>query len=205
MAGDYGDEAGEKMIDDFMRFGERMGEQGDVRAGAPDPAGVRERDAGGEALLARGRSPSRRSSTSPSSGGSRAMTASRRPSRPSCAPAASSPHGSPTPETGKEHLLFRIADAREVWDSFDRLGREAGAAAEKAAERLRASARDDRGGREERRAGGREPSGSPALADSRPLEERAEHARGAAAALEAQRSTTRAAERGARPPKARAR
>ena len=27
MAGDYGDEAGEKMIDDFMRFGERMGER----------------------------------------------------------------------------------------------------------------------------------------------------------------------------------
>ena len=27
MASDYGDDAGEKMIDDFMRFGERMGER----------------------------------------------------------------------------------------------------------------------------------------------------------------------------------
>lgn len=27
MASDYGDEAGSKMIDDFMRFGERMGER----------------------------------------------------------------------------------------------------------------------------------------------------------------------------------
>lgn len=27
MASDYGDEAGEKMVDDFMRFGERMGER----------------------------------------------------------------------------------------------------------------------------------------------------------------------------------
>ena len=27
MASDYGDEAGRKMIDDFMRFGERMGER----------------------------------------------------------------------------------------------------------------------------------------------------------------------------------
>ena len=27
MASDYGDDAGEKMIEDFMRFGERMGER----------------------------------------------------------------------------------------------------------------------------------------------------------------------------------
>lgn len=27
MASDYGDEAGSKMIDGFMRFGERMGER----------------------------------------------------------------------------------------------------------------------------------------------------------------------------------
>lgn len=43
----------------------------------------------------------------------------------------------PDPETGKEYLLFRIADAREVWQSFDELSRETDDAAAKAAERIR--------------------------------------------------------------------
>lgn len=210
MASDYGDEAGEKMVDDFMRFGERMGERAmyerahRIQRACENATREAMRSAGGDA-------------PEPSESPEWAkldMAEFRRiegyDGIKGIIEAKLAARGVESawfadPKTGKEHLLFRIADAREVWDSFDRLGREAGAAAEKAAERLRASARDDRGGREERRAGGREPSGSPALADSRPLEERAEHARGAAAALEAQRSTTRAAERGARPPKARAR
>lgn len=204
MAGDYGDEAGEKMVDDFMRFGERMGERAmyerahRIQRAFENATQAAKRSAGQEApeWAKLDMAEFRRIE---GYDGIKATIETELRSR------GVESAWFADPETGKEHLLFRIADAREVWDSFDRLGREAGAAAEKAAERLRASARDDRGGREERRAGGREPSGSPALADSRPLEERAEHARGAAAALEAQRSTTRAAERGARPPKARAR
>lgn len=38
----------------------------------------------------------------------------------------------PDPETGKEYLLFRIADAKEVWQSFGELSRETDDAAAKA-------------------------------------------------------------------------
>ncbi len=41
------------------------------------------------------------------------------------------------PEAGKEYLLFRIADAQEVWQSFDELARETDGACAKAAERIR--------------------------------------------------------------------
>ena len=82
----------------------------------------------------------------------------------------------PDPETGKEYLLFRIADAREVWQSFEELSRETDDACAKAAERIR-----ERSGRE------------PAKArDERTLDERAEEAREASKALEAERATSRA-------------
>ncbi|WP_236643315.1 hypothetical protein [Enterorhabdus sp. P55] len=38
----------------------------------------------------------------------------------------------PDLETGKEYLLFRIADAREVWQSFEELSSETDDAAAKA-------------------------------------------------------------------------
>ena len=82
----------------------------------------------------------------------------------------------PDPETGKEYLLFRIADAREVWQSFEELSRETDDACAKAAERIR-----ERSERE------------PAKArDERTLDERAEEAREASKALEAERATSRA-------------
>ena len=82
----------------------------------------------------------------------------------------------PDPETGKEYLLFRIADAREVWQSFDELSRETDDAAAKAAEKIREQHE-------------KEPSRD---RDDRTLDERAEDAREASAALEAERSTTKA-------------
>ena len=82
----------------------------------------------------------------------------------------------PDPETGREYLLFRIADAQEVWKSFDELSRETGDAAAKAAERIREQ-RDKAPGRNR---------------DERTLDERAEEAREASEALEAERSTTKA-------------
>lgn len=39
--------------------------------------------------------------------------------------------------TGKEYLLFRIAEAQEVWDGFDELSRETESAADKAAEKAK--------------------------------------------------------------------
>lgn len=61
MASDYGDEVGSKMIDDFMRFGERMGERAMyARAGQMQRAfqnATREaRAAAGEEAPAEGRS-----------------------------------------------------------------------------------------------------------------------------------------------------
>ena len=82
----------------------------------------------------------------------------------------------PDPETGKEYLLFRIADAKEVWQSFDELSRETDDACAKAAEKIREQhEKDPSRGR-----------------DDRTLDERAEDAREASAALEAERSTTKA-------------
>ena len=81
----------------------------------------------------------------------------------------------PDPETGKEYLLFRIADAREVWQSFDELSRETDDACAKAAEKIRKQHE-------------KEPSHEH---DDRTLDERAEAAREASAALESERSTTK--------------
>ena len=71
--------------------------------------------------------------------------------------------------------LFRIADAREVWQSFEELSRETDDACAKAAERIRERSE-------------REPAKS---RDERTLDERAEEARGASEALEAERATSR--------------
>ena len=81
----------------------------------------------------------------------------------------------PDPETGREYLLFRIADAQEVWRSFDELARETDDACAKAAEKIREQ-RDKAPGRNR---------------DERTLDERAEQAREASKALEAERSTSR--------------
>ncbi len=73
---------------------------------------------------------------------------------------------------GKEYLLFRVVDAQEVWDGFDELSNEAETAADKAAEKVKERIREGR--------------------DERPLEVRAKQAREASAALEAERSGARA-------------
>ena len=194
MASDYGDEAGEKMVDDFMRFGERMGERAmyerahRIQRACENATREAMRSAGGDA-------------PEPSESPEWAkldMAEFRRiegyDGIKGIIEAKLAARGVESawfadPKTGKEHLLFRIADAREVWSSFDELGREAGRAGELAAEALR---RRERAEPEKGR-------------DERPLDERAASARGAAEALEAQRATTKSLERGARPREARAR
>ena len=180
MASDYGDEAGSKMIDDFMRFGERMGERAMyARAGQMQRAfqnATREaRAAAGEEAPAEGRSEWAKLDMHEFQGiedyeAIKGIIEDR---------LASHGVGStwfPDPETGKEYLLFRIADAREVWQSFEELSRETDDACAKAAERIR-----ERSERE------------PAKArDERALDERAEEAREASKALEAEGATSRA-------------
>ena len=141
MASDYGDEAGSKMIDDFMRFGERMGERAMyARAGQMQRAfqnATREaRATAGEDAPAEGRSEWAKLDMHEFQGiedyeAIKGIIEDR---------LASHGVGStwfPDPETGKEYLLFRIADAREVWPSFEELSRETDDACAKAAERIR--------------------------------------------------------------------
>lgn len=180
MASDYGDEAGSKMIDDFMRFGERMGERAMyARAGQMQRAfqnATRDaRAAAGEEAPAEGRSEWAKLDMHEFQGiedyeAIKGIIEDR---------LASHGVGStwfPDPETGKEYLLFRIADAREVWQSFEELSRETDDACAKAAERIRERSE-------------REPAKS---RDERALDERAEEAREASKALEAERATSRA-------------
>ena len=194
MASDYGDEAGEKMVDDFMRFGERMGGRAmyerahRIQRACENATREAMRSAGGDA-------------PEPSESPEWAkldMAEFRRiegyDGIKGIIEAKLAARGVESawfadPKTGKEYLLFRIADAREVWSAFDELGREAGRAGELAAEALR---RRERAEPEKGR-------------DERPLDERAASVRGAAEALEAQRATTKSLERGARPREARAR
>lgn len=180
MASDYGDEAGSKMIDDFMRFGERMGERAMyARAGQMQRAfqnATRDaRAAAGEEAPAEGRSEWAKLDMHEFQGiedyeAIKGIIEDR---------LASHGVGStwfPDPETGKEYLLFRIADAREVWQSFEELSRETDDACAKAAERIRERSE-------------REPAKS---RDERTLDERAEEAREASKALEAERATSHA-------------
>ena len=90
-------------------------------------------------------------------------------------------------KSGKEYLLFKIADAQKVWSAFDELSRETDEAKKVAAERAKgrvAGSRDERA--KGRVAGSR---------DERPLEQRASDAREASEALEQSRAQHRARSR----------
>ena len=175
MASDYGDEAGSKMIDDFMRFGERMGEQAMYARAAQMQRAFQNATRSAQELTGdrtpEGDAPEwAKLDMQELQGIIKGIIEDR---------LAAHGVGStwfPDPETGKEYLLFRIADAREVWQSFDELSRETDDAAAKAAEKIREQHE-------------KEPSRG---RDDRTLDERAEDAREASAALEAERSTTKA-------------
>lgn len=165
MASDYGDDAGEKMIEDFMRFGERMGERAMYdRAKRMEAAFEKARDA---------------ARSTPAEGGIR-----EEPSEWAKLDMAKfreiegyegvkdiistklRSHSVDSawfedPGSGKEYLLFRISDVEEVCRSFDELSKEAGKACDRAAAGLaKLRAREAATGR-----------------DERPLAERAENAR----------------------------
>lgn len=179
MASDYGDEAGSKMIDDFMRFGERMGERAmyaratQMRQAFENATREAQGIAGG---AAEERSPEwakldmHEFQRIEDYGSIKGIIEDRLAER------GVTSAWFADPEIGKEYLLFRIADAREVWQSFDELARETDGAAAKAAERLREQ-REKTPSRDR---------------DERTLDERAAQAREASEALEAERSTTKA-------------
>ena len=181
MASDYGDEAGSKMIDDFMRFGERMGERAMYARAAQMQRAFQNatrttREAAGVDDRAEESSPEwakldmHEFQRIEDYGAIKGIIEDR------LAAHSVSSAWFPDPETGKEYLLCRIAEAKEVWQSFDELSRETDDACAKAAEKIREQHE-------------KEPSRD---RDDRTLDERAEDAREASAALEAERSTTKA-------------
>lgn len=165
MPSDYGDESGEKMLDDFTRFGVRMGEEAmrdradrlhdafehaKARAsekGAPwnepsewtklDMHEFREIEGYGEVKR-----------VIESKMAARGVDTTRFEDK----------------ENDREYLLFRIADAQDVWRGFDELSRETEGAKERAAENLKREV-----GRKH---------------DERPLDGRAEQARRASDQLQ---------------------
>lgn len=191
MASDYGDEAGEKLFDNMMRFGERMGEQAMYRRAnqmqrAFDNARNASKQQANDASLP---------VEEPSEWAKLDMAEFRDiedyDGIKEIIEAKLKTHGVDSTwfldaENNKEYLLFRIVDAQEVWQSFDELSHETQDACEKAAECL-SKAKDKVNVR-----------------DERPLDERAEQAREASKALEAERSATKAHSREPRLEQARA-
>ncbi len=193
MASDYGDDAGEKMIEDFVRFGERMGERAMYdRArrmrSAFENATVAARGAAGESAARDAPAEWAKLDMAEFQGiedyaGIKEIIEAKLKAH------AVDSAWFAEPATGREHLLFRVMDAKEVWLSFDELSRETDAACERAAANLAK--------REAREAAG--------TRDERPLEVRARQARAASSALEAEGPATRARPRGPRMQEVRAR
>ena len=186
MASDYGDEAGSKMIDDFMRFGEHMGERAMYARAAQMQKAFRNATRSAQELSGDhapgGDAPEWAKLDMHEFQGIEDYEAIKGIIEDRLAAHGVASTWFPDPETGREYLLFRIADAREVWQSFDELARETDGACAKAAEKLEAQ----RGKGPER------------LRDERTLDERAGEAREASKALEAEGATSRAKAKGPR-------
>ena len=140
MASDYGDDAGEKMIEDFVRFGERMGERAMYdRArrmrSAFENATVAARGAAGESAARDAPAEWAKLDMAEFQGiedyaGIKEIIEAKLKAH------AVDSAWFAEPATGREHLLFRVMDAKEVWLSFDELSRETDAACERAAANL---------------------------------------------------------------------
>lgn len=182
MASDYGDDSGEKMLDGFTRFGERMGmrvvyRRSDRLQDACD--NVRSQTSAHEAVETDGETRVEWARLDMQE--FRAVEGydelkqdieERLDAR------DIETAWFEDAESGREYLLFRVSDAQGVWDCFGEISREAG---------------HEAGGPDGRRR------------DGRTLEERAEQAREAAAALEAERAGDAALSRGPRFQETRAR
>ena len=185
MASDYGDDAGEKMIEDFMRFGERMGERAMYRR-AEQIRRAFENATGAAREAAEGNGTAEHPAEWAKLDMAEFQGIEDYAGIKETIEEKLRTHGVDSawfaePATGCEHLLFRIADAKEVWLSFDELSRETDAACGRAAAEL--AKRDARAAARPR--------------DGRPLAVRAEQARSASEAIEAARAGEARARAGA--------
>ena len=151
MASDFGDESGEKMLDNFERFAERMGEEAMrrraeefIQACEHAKSAAAGKDApGGDAEWAK--LDMREFQVIEGYDELKPII-----------DAKLDAHGADhtwftDPKTSREYLLFEIKDAREVWASFDELSKESSDAKERASENLKREvekARDGRSGRD---------------------------------------------------------
>lgn len=175
MADDYGDDSGQKILDDLTRFAERMGAAAMIR-----------RADGLHAALEHAKATTNQGKTR---GGAAPVEYAKLDMHEFRAlddgikriiEGKLKAHGVDAAwfadeQLGKEYLLFHVSDAQEVWQGLDELSRETESAKAKALERL---------GREAER-----------VRDERPLEERAKEARKASEALEGERGHARVRER----------
>lgn len=172
MPDDFGDDSGQRMIDEFTRFAERMGEEsmrlramGFKRACEHASRTTQEKGAPWEEPTEWAKLDMGEFQQLEDYEGLKEIIGAKIDAR--GADHAWFPDG----RTGREYLLFRIRDAREVWRSFDELARESDSACERASENAKREV-------ERRR---EDPDRAP---DDRPLDERADQARKASAALE---------------------
>lgn len=152
MASDFGDESGEKMLDNFERFAERMGEEAMRRRAEQF---IEACEHAKSAASGKG---------APGEDAEWAKLDMRefqeidgydelKPIIDAKLDAHGADHAWFTdPKTGKEYLLFEIKDAREVWASFDELSKESSAAKERASEHLKREVEKAREGRPEKEA-----------------------------------------------------
>lgn len=166
MADDYGDDSGQKILDDLTRFAERIGAAAMIR-----------RADGLHAALEHAKASTTQEKTKDGVEPVEYAKLDMHEFRAlddydgikKIIEAKLGAHGVDTAwfadeQLGKECLLFHVSDAQEVWQGLDELSRETEAAKAKALERL---------GREAEK-----------VRDERPLEERAKEARKASEALE---------------------
>ena len=177
MADDYGDDSGQKILDDLTRFAERMGAAAMIRRADHLHAALehakattsQEKTRDGAEPVEYAKLDMHEFRTLDDYDGIKKIIE-----------AKLRAHGVDTAwfadeQLGKEYLLFHVSDAQEVWQGLDELSRETEAAKAKGLERL---------GREAEK-----------VRDERPLEERAKEARKASEALEGERSHARVRER----------
>lgn len=165
MASDFGDDSGEKMLNDFTRFAERMGEDAMRRR-----ADEFRRACKNAKSAAKGGKPAE---AEPSEWAKLDMREFQsiegydelKPIIDKKLDENGADHTWFTdPSSGKEYLLFKVRDAHEVWASFDQLEKESTAAEERAAKTAK-------------REIGREAERHPEKGrDERPLKDRAEDA-----------------------------
>lgn len=151
MASDFGDDSGEKMLDNFNRFAERMGEEA-MRRRAEKFIQACEHAKSASAKGGNG-------SDEPTEWAKLDMREFQdiegydelKPIIDGKLDAHGADHTWFTdPKTGKEYLLFRIRDAREVWNSFDELSKESVEAEKRASQHLKREVEKTRAGRSEK-------------------------------------------------------